>query len=53
MKAIFDVFSTSIQAFPPLTTGQYQWHSRLHFFGLHLSAFTMAILALCFSFWSI
>ncbi|KAI9336789.1 hypothetical protein BDR26DRAFT_864609 [Obelidium mucronatum] len=42
-NAIFEFTATSIQSFPILTTGQPFLHSCLHFFGLHLSALTMAI----------
>ena len=35
---------TSMQSFPSLTTGQDFLHSCRHFFGLHFSALTMAIL---------
>lgn len=44
MKAILLLGSTSIQSLPVRTTGQDFLHSCLHFFGLHLSLLTMAIL---------
>lgn len=46
MNAIFDSGATSIQSLPVLTTGQDFLHSCLHFFGLHLSVSTIAILPL-------
>ena len=49
MKASLLLFVTSIQSFPSLTTGQDFLHSWLHFFGLHLEEFTMAIRVRCSS----
>ncbi|KAI8365935.1 uncharacterized protein BYT42DRAFT_505494 [Radiomyces spectabilis] len=47
MKAILAVGSTSIQNLPRITSSyiikKKTYHSCLHFLGLHLSAFTMAI----------
>ena len=45
INAILDAGVTSIHNFPVFTTGQLFLHSCLHFFGLHLSADTMAILS--------
>ncbi|EGW34941.1 uncharacterized protein SPAPADRAFT_131559, partial [Spathaspora passalidarum NRRL Y-27907] len=45
MKAILDAGVTSIHNFPVLTTGQLFLHSCLHFFGLHSSVETIAILS--------
>ncbi|KAI8895074.1 hypothetical protein BC833DRAFT_529850 [Globomyces pollinis-pini] len=42
IKANLSDGNTSIQSFPILTTGQPFLHSCLHFFGLHLSALTIA-----------
>eukprot|EP00051_Salpingoeca_urceolata_P009800 m.119080 g.119080 ORF g.119080 m.119080 type:complete len:60 (+) comp16452_c0_seq6:1772-1951(+) len=42
--AILDVRSASMHILPMRTTGQDFLHSCLHFFGLHLSVLTMAIL---------
>jgi len=44
MKAILLAGSTSIHSLPVLTTGHAFLHSWRHFFGLHLSELTMAIL---------
>jgi len=44
MKAILDSGVTSMQSLPVRTTGHDFLHSCLHFFGLHLSLLTMAIL---------
>ena len=44
IKAIFDSAVTSIHSLPVRTTGQDFLHSCRHFFGLHLSLLTMAIL---------
>ncbi|ODV68286.1 hypothetical protein HYPBUDRAFT_123847 [Hyphopichia burtonii NRRL Y-1933] len=46
IKAILDVGATSIHNLPVLTTGHALRHSCLHFFGLHLSVDTIAILVL-------
>lgn len=43
IHAILLVGATSMQSLPIRTTGHDRLHSCLHFFGLHLSAFTMAI----------
>ena len=54
MNAIFESVATSIHNLPIRTTGQDFLHSWRHFFGLHLSVLTIAILvrASC-SFWSL
>ncbi len=44
--ACLSFYVTSMQIFPILFTGQYRLHSRLHFFGLHFSRFTIASLEL-------
>ena len=52
IKHITDVGSTSIHILPVLLTGQVFLHSYLHFLGLHLSGFMIAILNFsspCFS----
>jgi hypothetical protein len=46
IKHITDVGSTSIHILPVLLTGQVFLHSYLHFLGLHLSGFMIAILSL-------
>lgn len=43
MYATFDFGVTSMHILPIFTTGQLLLHSCLHFFGLHLSPFTIAI----------
>ncbi|PKY44435.1 hypothetical protein RhiirA4_341805 [Rhizophagus irregularis] len=47
-KRIGKDFKIQIKCLPILTTGHDFLHSCLHFFGLHLSELTMAILV-CFS----
>ena len=49
MKAILESEVTSIQSLPVLTTGQDFLHSCRHFFGLHLSLLTMAMLEVMIS----
>lgn len=49
MKASLLFGPTSIQSFPSLTTGHDFLHSWLHFLGLHLEAFTIAIRVKCSS----
>ena len=41
MKAILLVGATSMHSLPCRTTGQLRLHSCRHFFGLHLSLFTL------------
>lgn len=43
IHAILLVGATSMHSLPIRTTGHDRLHSCRHFFGLHLSAFTMAI----------
>ncbi|KAJ1396083.1 hypothetical protein B484DRAFT_340095 [Ochromonadaceae sp. CCMP2298] len=44
MYAILDVGPTPMHSLPKRTTGHERLHSCLHFFGLHLSSRTIAIL---------
>ena len=44
MKEIVEVAVTSMHTLPYLLIGQVFLHSSLHFFGLHLSGFTISIL---------
>jgi hypothetical protein len=46
IKQMVEVGITSMQIFPVVLTGQAFLHSYLHFLGLHLSGFIIAILSL-------